>query len=295
MKIEQLNGGISRYNPVNRQQVVNGGMSRINYGMTNPPAINGSSLSLNFGELTLNGVLTLNGELTLNGMHEVDDYCEECLMNDVIPTEIGFLNGKAERQARRSKRKGRRAKRKEDRQKKIAKRKSDKAQKIADRKQERADKKTLRYERGKGRRMQKREDRLQERKDRRMARQEEKKARREGRQQAFSKFGDSLADIGDKAISTFGEGENEGMFSSGVGEYISDFVDDNTDQWSDRAMPDDPTGDFTSKKGSVGSGKWFKSNAPWSYVGVGVAGLIVVDLATGGKIRESIGMKKKKR
>ena len=43
------------------------------------------------------------------------------------------------------------------------------------------------------------------------------------------------------------------------------------------------------------SKRWFRRNSPWSYIGVGVGALLVVDLATGGKIRESIGLKKKKK
>ena len=41
--------------------------------------------------------------------------------------------------------------------------------------------------------------------------------------------------------------------------------------------------------------RFYKRNAPWSYVGTIALGLLAVDIATGGKVRESLGMKKKKR
>lgn len=41
--------------------------------------------------------------------------------------------------------------------------------------------------------------------------------------------------------------------------------------------------------------RFYKRNAPWSYVGTIALGLLAVDIATGGKVRESLGMKKKRR
>ena len=272
---------MSRYNPVNRQQVVNGGMSRVNYQMTNAPMVQGS--------LSLNGdILTLNGELTLNGMDEVDEYCEECLMNDVIPTEIGFLNGRAERKMRREKRRGKRAQRKADRESKREQKKAD------------------RYAQGKGRRMAQREQRQQaradrksarilERKQRREGRQSERAARRAGRQGAFADFGESVAKVGSEAISKIGGEE------SPVKEYVTDFVQDEWQSFSENAPFDfvgdagDDRGSSTTRGASLGSKRWFKKNSPWSYIGAGVLGLVVVDIATGGKIREAVGMKKKTR
>jgi len=55
------------------------------------------------------------------------------------------------------------------------------------------------------------------------------------------------------------------------------------------------------------SRRWFRRNSPWSYIGVGIGALLVVDIATGGKallvvdiatggkVRETIGLKKKKK
>ncbi len=41
------------------------------------------------------------------------------------------------------------------------------------------------------------------------------------------------------------------------------------------------------------SRRWFRRNAPMSYIGTALVGLVVVDLATGGKVREMVGLKKK--
>tara|TARA_Y100000310_G_C20308673_1_gene635175 strand:- start:305 stop:607 length:303 start_codon:yes stop_codon:yes gene_type:complete len=41
--------------------------------------------------------------------------------------------------------------------------------------------------------------------------------------------------------------------------------------------------------------RFYRRNAPWSYIGTAFVGLVVVDLATGGKIRKLVGMKKKKK
>jgi len=41
--------------------------------------------------------------------------------------------------------------------------------------------------------------------------------------------------------------------------------------------------------------RFYKKNAPWSYVGTIAIGLILVDVATGGKVRETLGMSKKKK
>lgn len=43
------------------------------------------------------------------------------------------------------------------------------------------------------------------------------------------------------------------------------------------------------------SKRWFRRNSPWSYIGVGLGALLVIDIATGGKVREAVGMKKKKK
>ena len=43
------------------------------------------------------------------------------------------------------------------------------------------------------------------------------------------------------------------------------------------------------------SRRWFRRNAPMSYIGTALVGLVVVDLATGGKVREMVGLKKKGR
>ena len=41
--------------------------------------------------------------------------------------------------------------------------------------------------------------------------------------------------------------------------------------------------------------KWFRKNAPLSYVGATLLGLVVVDYVTGGKVQEVILPKAKKR
>jgi hypothetical protein len=41
--------------------------------------------------------------------------------------------------------------------------------------------------------------------------------------------------------------------------------------------------------------RFYRRNAPWSYIGTIAVGLVLVDVATGGKVRETFGMKKKKR
>ncbi len=41
--------------------------------------------------------------------------------------------------------------------------------------------------------------------------------------------------------------------------------------------------------------RWFRRNAPLSYIGATLAGLIVVDLVTGGKVKEIVFPKVKKR
>lgn len=41
--------------------------------------------------------------------------------------------------------------------------------------------------------------------------------------------------------------------------------------------------------------RFYRKNAPWSYVGTAVLGLILVDVATGGKVRETLGMSKTKK
>jgi hypothetical protein len=41
--------------------------------------------------------------------------------------------------------------------------------------------------------------------------------------------------------------------------------------------------------------RFYRKNAPWSYIGTVAVGLVVLDVATGGKVRETFGMKKKKK
>ena len=39
-------------------------------------------------------------------------------------------------------------------------------------------------------------------------------------------------------------------------------------------------------------GRWYKKNAPWSYIGTAVAGLVVADIMTKGAVRKKLGLKK---
>jgi len=38
--------------------------------------------------------------------------------------------------------------------------------------------------------------------------------------------------------------------------------------------------------------RWYKKNAPWSYIGTAVAGIVVADIITKGAVRKKLGLKK---
>jgi hypothetical protein len=51
--------------------------------------------------------------------------------------------------------------------------------------------------------------------------------------------------------------------------------------------------DYTLNAPRMFSKRWFRRNAPASYILTGLGVLVITDIATGGKVREMVGLKKK--
>jgi hypothetical protein len=211
---------------------------------------------------------------------DLKEYCFECQMNGVTPTMDDFLNGKAERQARREARRKareeRKAKRQERKEVRQERRDTKKAERI-ERKDRRADRKEARQTRRQERKQQRQdrrdlriterkarqEARQQARLERQLARQENRLARREGRGEGLARFGESLTEVAGKVV----PGLMDRDLDFGVDTSFQDFIPGLDFQ------PDDGLGEGMTKEGSTAGGRQGKDDNFLKKYGLIIAGV----------------------